>query len=1063
MKYRLIICGIAMLLAQLVVAQTTLTGRVVREDRKPLPDATLKLLNGKRSIQTDADGAFRLLLDGADTLMVSHVGYTTKRIGVQGGMEPLEIFMEREANKLDEVQISTGYYQIPKERATGSFVLIDNKSLNRAIGANVLQRLEGIAPGIQFVNAGGTTANDVRVRGLSTIESDATPLVVLDNFPYEGSLDNIDPNSIESITVLRDAAAASIWGARAGNGVIVITTKKAGKDGKVRVSLNANASIASEPDLFYSRDWLPSATVMEIEKERYGLSHYGSGDRMPIPLYVEWLRAYDEGRISADELAATENMLRQTDTRRQAMDHLYRRSRFQQYALNVSGGAERYGYDVSAGYHNILGELISDDNRRLNLSMRNRFLLAPGTELVGTLAYVGQKNDNNGIAFSSLSPSSIGQSPYLRLANDAGRALAIPKDIRYGYAEAAESNGLLDWLYRPLDELSRGGNSSHSNELRINGDLNTQLWEGISARMSYQYVRGDDGSLRHYRKDSYYVRNLVNQFTQLDGSRIIPHEGVLQTGNPVARFSHFGRAQLNMDRSFGHAHRIAALAGAEIRHSESETFPATVLYGYSEDYLTGSNQYNFNQRYPTLPEGSPTRLIPGASAIHRLFTNRDLSYFGNASYTYDEQYTLSGSIRWDGSNLFGVKTNQKGVPLWSLGGSWNISKADFYPFAAWLPYARLRATYGVAGNVNKSITHYPTVTFGRSFINLPSATILSIGNPALRWERVATTNVALDWRALNNRVSGTVEYYAKKGDDLIGDDYMDPTTGITGSYKINYADIETRGWDIQINSRMLEGQFSWTSSLLASWVHNDVTNYRTNDAVRVSSYFSAIAPPVVGKSRDVVYAIPWHGLSADGLPLVFLAGEESSEYLAYYNQHLTPDMLADAGVSVPTFYGSLRNVFSWRGLELEALITWKSGHVFRRVSMEPDGDYYARYHEDYFQRWQRPGDEALTDVPRKIPYGEMSAGNSAAASNIYRNSGALITSGDHIRLQDARISYAVPSSWLNGWWVRSVRLSAYARNLGILWRANKQGIDPDHANSLYRAPRQFAFGIQIDF
>ncbi|SEK80887.1 SusC/RagA family TonB-linked outer membrane protein [Parapedobacter koreensis] len=1064
MRYILIASSIAMLLVHQLCAQMAVTGKVVRaEDNEPLPEATLLLLNKRQTVLSGHDGTFSLQVDGADTLLVSHVGYLARRMAVAAGTPSLIIQMERVPNELEEVQISTGYYQVPIERATGSFVHIGNRLLNRAIGANVLQRLEGIAPGVQFVNPGGTAAADIRVRGLSTIESDETPLIVLDNFPYEGSLDNIDPNSIESITVLRDGAAASIWGARAGNGVIVITTKKGGTDGRVHISLNANTNITDKPDLLYSRAWLPSATVMEIEKERYGLGHYATDNRTPIPLYVEWLRDYDEGRISAGELAAQEAVLRQTDTRQQAMDYLYRRSGFQQYALNVSGGAERYGYDVSAGYHGASGELSGDDSKRVNLSMRNRFSLFSGTELVTTLAYVGQRSGNNGIGFGSLSPSSIGPSPYLRLADGQGNALAVPRDLRYRYAESAASNGLLDWLYRPLDEQRRNANTTFSNELRINGDLNTRIWRGLSAKVSYQYVRANAGSQSHHRKDSYYVRNLVNQFTQPDGTLVIPHGGILQVGNPAGRFSHFGRALLNFERGFGDSHRMAALGGIEIRHSQSETFPASVLYNYNDEYLTGSSQLNFNQRYPTLPEGSPTRLIPGGSDIHRLFTNRDLSYFGNASYTYRQRYTVSGSIRWDGSNLFGVKTNQKGVPLWSLGGSWEASRENFYPLAGWLPYARLRATYGVAGNVNKTVTHYPTVNFGRSFINLPSATILSVGNPSLRWERVSTVNAAFDWRLKRDRVSGSIEYYTKRGNDLIGDDYMDPTTGITGNYKINYADTKTHGWDIQISSRNLEGQLRWNSSVLASWVFNEITGYRTNEAVRVTNYFSSVAPPAIGKPRDVVYALPWSGLSADGLPLVFIDGRETQDYLSYFNQYLTPDMLAEAGVSVPSFYGSLRNTLMWKGLEVEALITWRSGYVFRRPSMEPDGDYYMRYHVDYFNRWQRPGDENATNVPRKISYGEMTAGNSSGASNAYRNSEALITRGDHIRLQDARISYLLPAALITDWPIRAVRVSAYARNLGILWRANKQDIDPDYANSLYRAPRQFAFGVQVDF
>lgn len=423
---------------------------------------------------------------------------------------------------------------------------------------------------------------------------------------------------------------------------------------------------------------------------------------------------------------------------------------------------------------------------------------------------------------------------------------------------------------------------------------------------------------------------------------------------------------------------------------------------------------------------------------------------------------LSSSIRWDGSNLFGVKTNQKGVPLWSVGGSWNISNEAFYPLARTVPYLRLRTTYGVSGNVNKAVTHYPTIAFGTSFVGLTAATLMSIGNPSLRWEQVNTLNTGMDWRMADGWLSGTVEYFHKKGNDLIGNDYMDPTTGIASNYKINYANIETTGWDVQLNSKNLRGRFSWNSVFVLSWVKNKITNYRTNENVLLSEYFHAIAPPDVGRSRDVVYAVPWNGLSPQtGLPVVFIDGESTGDYQTYYQQYLEPDMLNVAGTSVPTWYGSLRNTFSWKGFEASAMLTWKSGYVFRRASMDPSDEYAENYHMDYYKRWEKPGDERHTNVPRHIPQEET--GQYIGAGPVYRYSEALITKGDHIRLQDVSFSYRLSGRLLDAMPIGGVRVYGYARNLGILWRANREGIDPDFVTAQYRAPKTYSVGIQLDF
>jgi len=918
-----------------------------------------------------------------------------------------------------------------------------------------------LVPGVQFLNAGGGTASDIRVRGLSTIESDETPLIVLDNFPYEGSIGNIDPNTIESITVLKDAAAASIWGARAGNGVIVITTKSPDADGGIMISLNANFNIGERPDLTYGKDWLPSKTVMEIEKQRYGLGHYTFGDNQTTRLYVDYLKRHDDGLLSDEGLRSLEQNLRATDTRKEAMDHLYRNSGFQQYALNIAGRGERYGYTITAGYHGSNSEIVGNTGQRINLGVRNRFTPNKYVDVGIAVDYAGQRSENNGVSYSDLSQGGR-ISPYLRLRDDDRTPLAVPvANLRPYYAELAEGNGLLDWQYRPLEEQDLHEITSFSQELRLNGDLEVRPLDGLTVKMIYQYVNGKIRSENHYLEDSYYVRNLVNMFTQPNGTYAIPYNGILRTGNPQERYSHFGRVQVDYRTEFNEKHSVSALAGIEMRHSQIEQFPASVLYSYESDYLTGNNQYNFNQTYPTRPAGTNQR-IPGASPNHRLFINRDISYFANVSYDFDRRYVLSGSLRWDGSNLFGVKTNQKGVPLWSMGGSWNLSNEAFYPIEQAVPYLRLRTTYGVSGNVNKTVTHQPTIIFGTSFIGETAATLMSIGNPSLRWEQVKTLNTGVDWRIADGWLSGTAEYFRKKGNDLIGNDYMDPTTGISDNYKINYANIETTGWDMQLSSKNLQGKFSWSSVMVSSWVKNKITNYRTNDNVLLSEYFQTVPPPGVGRSRDVVYAIPWNGLSPQtGLPVVFMDGHSTADYQTYYQQYLDPGMLSNVGSSVPTWYGSFRNIFSWKGFEVAAMLTWKSGFVFRRMSMGPSDEYSENYHTDYYKRWENPGDELHTDVPRHITQEE--ADQYTGVGSVYRYSEALITKGAHIRLQDVSFSYRLSGRILGSIPVRGVRIYGYARNLGILWRANREGIDPDFTAAQYRTPRAYSVGVQLDF
>src|SRR5690606_15013343 len=252
------------------------TGYIFDEYHIPISGATVMLVGAELNIQTDINGYFAIW-EGQlpDTLSIHHMGYATQKMWLRSSSEDLIIYLKRDELAIEEVQVvNTGFYQIPKERATGSFTVIDNELLNRSVGGDILQRLDGVAAGVQFVTPNGSEASDIRIRGLATIQSDASPLIVVDNFPYEGDITSINPNDIDNITSLKDAAAASIRGARAGNGVIGITTKQGRYGQKSQISATSNVTVGQRPNLLYSRNRRPSEVVMGIEKEKYEFGGY---------------------------------------------------------------------------------------------------------------------------------------------------------------------------------------------------------------------------------------------------------------------------------------------------------------------------------------------------------------------------------------------------------------------------------------------------------------------------------------------------------------------------------------------------------------------------------------------------------------------------------------------------------------------------------------------------------------------------------------------------------------------------------------------------------------------
>jgi len=1049
--------------AHLILAYPEVRGRVVDSVGNPLVGASVRVLNAENqhtSLQTktDREGYFKLRNVPEDaTLEISYIGFIKRTVNATA--EVGEIILKAIIGDLEEVEvvINTGYYNLPRERATGSFEHVDNSLLNRSVGPDILSRLDGMATGVQFVTPNGTNAADIRVRGLSTIESDETPLIVLDNFPYEGDISTINPNDVESVTVLKDAAAASIWGARAGNGVIVITTKKGRYGQRPRISINSNVTIGARPDLFYSRNRLPSATVMEIERKIFESGGYTTSENTPLPAYVEMLIQRRDGGITDAEFAEREAAMRNTEIRREVMDHLYRNEVSQQYALSASGGAEVYSYHLSMGYDRRQATRIGDGNDRLNLRFLNTFRPTRNLEVAAGIRYTNQRRQRNGLDMNDVSQTSSWlNNQYMPLLDEQGLALPIVKDYRLDYVSTAEQQGLLDWYYRPLDELKLIDRRTSAKELMINAEVGYRLFKGIRMGAQYQYTASNSGGTTYHDPGSYYVRNLVNRFTQDDGTRIIPYGGILEGDDPSEMGSHFLRLQADADRRFN-KHEVNGLLGAEARQSVTDLYQGFRLYEFDNDLFIGSNRFDYETRYSTRPSGRAR--IPGPNATRRQLTDRYLSYFGNAAYNYDGRYTASGSVRWDGSNLFGVKTNQKGKLLWSLGTSWEIGKEDFFDVPV-LPQLRLRATYGSSGNVNKGVSHHPVINISQhSVTGLMSAYINSIGNPSLRWEQVNTLNLALDYGFAGRRVSGSFEYYLKNAKDLIGNDFVPPSTGIQGDHKINYANMRTRGMDVRLTTENLTGALSWTTTLLFSYVSNEITHYNTRDVNGVVYYIDEVPPPTVGRSRDAIYALPWYGLDGTtGMPIVYIDGEKTMDYAAYYNSR-TPDDLLVAGLTVPPYYGSLRNDFRWRGWSIGAMLAGKAGHSFRRTSIGPGEEFHGLYHMDYFERWQKPGDERITDIPVATALGE----EFPLLSSAYGFTEALVESGAHIRLQDVNLSLSLIGRRIHRLPVANIRVYVYARNLGVIWRQNRRGIDPDYANAEFRAPRTFALGIQLGF
>lgn len=1024
----------------------------------PIDGVTVTLVGGSSiKASTDNKGKFEIKINvPKGSLTLSRIGYLPKTIAFDLHVSStIEIGLAKADNMLQEVLINTGYQRISKERAVGSVDVIGTELINRNVGANIIQRIENLSPGL-LVNHGDAAEQDAfLIRGRSTINAEAKPLIVLDNFPYEGDLENINPNDIASVSVLKDAAAASIWGARAGNGVIVLTSKK-GKIGATTVSWNSNLSYKGKPDLDH-RKIMSSADRIALEKFLFDNGRYDAyknpttlGNRIAVvPDAVELMIA------NAPDLDAQLAQLAGQDVKEDLRKYFYQGTLNSQNAVNVSGANDRMQYYISTGLDQGRSQLVGTSNQRFTLRSNNRFKVTDRLGFETTISYIRTNNKNGNNDGMGTAPSgTYTLSPYARLADDNGNALPVYLNYRKGFLDTVGNGRLLDWTYRPLDEINRETHSTDKQDLLFAVSADYKVLDGLQASLQYQYQHQSGNGRDLFSEESYYARNNINDLAQINRTTGLvtypfPLGGIIWQNYSSTR-SHQGRGQLNYSKNWKQEHQLDAMAGFEIRtiRTQNENYQNI---GYNAENGVIDNKVDLLTYFPRRTTTATRRIAfndykDGA-------VDNFLSYFGNLSYRYKNRYDVYASLRKDEANLFGLNTNDKGTPLWSLGAAWDMAKEDIGLDKLFSRF-KLRGTYGVSGNIARNANAISTITLNTSGTThpFPTAYLNNIANSKLSWERVKQWNAGIDFEFLNKRISGTIDWYTKKAVDLLASTPVDPTYGVSSVY-MNVADMKGRGIDIQINTQNVKGALSWETVWMYSHTSSKITKYLLPVASTSQQYLPiTLANPLEGKPLYSVFALKWEGLDpANGDPQGLLAGNLSKDYNALYNQTPLEDLVF-FGTAQPTHFGAVRNRLTYKQFDLSFSISFKFGYYFRTNSVNYTnmfaGDWYG--HADYAARWQQTGDEMHTAIPSLVYPANVNR------DNFYKYAEVLVQRGDHIRFDDINIGYSIPKLGK----LKNVRAFLYFSNLGMLWKANHRGIDPYYNNNP-REARQVAFGLNL--
>jgi hypothetical protein len=753
--------------------------------------------------------------------------------------------------------------------------------------------------------------------------------------------------------------------------------------------------------------------------------------------------------------------MKQYDIRNDYNENLYQVGINQQHSVSIGGNTPKLNYIMSSGYDRNRPTERGNKYERISFRSKNIYQLTDKITLSASMNVAITNNLNNLGSAYPFSNQGKYMYPYARLTDNQGNTLPVYQTLRKSFIDQAQNSGLLNWEFNPIDNLGHETLSTKQNDFTLLTGASYEIIKGMTLDAKYQYEKLITNTSTIYDESSFYARNLINNYTQVDAagnlSYPIPKGGkaIFQDDNMN---SHQGRIQLNFSRSFDeNLHRIDAIGGWEIK-SVSRSSVGHQVYGYNQDKSTTATGLNYTTAFKQYGRITTARISDYTNLSQT--TDHFISVFANAAYSFKNRYSISGSIRKDEANLFGVATNQKGTPLWSVGGSWAIDKEPFFNLS-WITLLRLRSTIGYQGNISRSASAYPTALYDTSpLTGLPTATIQNPPNPSLRWERTRMLNLGVDFGVKNNILSGSIEYYRKNASDLLGYAPLDPTSmgtlfyGAEATFFGNVAEIKGNGIDINLNSKIINQRLKWDAGLIFSYSESKVSKYLMPVGSSAAPYMSATyISPVEGKPVFSAYSYKWGGLNpANGNPRGYLNGVLSEDYSSITNN--TPlDSAIFHGSTQPTVFGAFRNTVSFGNLQLSFNISYKMGYYYRKTSLNYNR-LFAQWNGsgDYSRRWQKEGDERITDVPSLIyPL-------TSIRDDFYSNSEILVVKADNIRLEDISIGYDFNTKKLP---FNKLRVYLYANNLGTLWLSNADKIDPYYPNTVARVGRAVSLGLNL--
>ncbi len=1037
----------------------TVTGTVTDDGGSPLPGAGLQVVGTDKGTFTDADGRFSLEVSSPeDRIAVTYIGMDDTAVYAGSG-RPLVIIMKPNYEFLNQVVV-TGYQTLSKERSAGSFATVKGAEVqNRANAAgSPLKGLEGTVAGLNVqASSEGTT---YLIRGMSSINAKTEPLYIVDGVPMSRDLleKMVSPGSIESVTFLKDATAASIWGAQAANGVVVFTTRSGSVSAKPSVTYNGTFTYRGKPDWTY-QDRMDSARFIDTAREvfdpyTYSWSDisnttYGGTANYPIVYpHEDALYRYYLGEISLDERDARLRALAASQRQDSYEKYLMSNAWLTTHSLSLSGGSDQHTYFLSFDFQGNQGTA-RDNSQEYKVYLRDILRLGDWLRLDASLGAMRARNVQHLTASDEFSHYET-DLPYAAFTDADGNFRDMSGYfISPAMLEKVRNLGGIDLGYYPVQDYLNCQTQSGQFAVRGNLGLTIDITPWLTYEGRFQYSLTGNDSESYYPQDSFMVRVERAYALGPDGKGYLPSSGGRFTDSHISTSAYTVRNQLSFNKDFGEKHTLTALAGFEFNADKTAT-KSTFVRGYDRQTM----QYIFYDDYFLYTTGVKNPLLPmlsGATANTfepNAFTQGETEYrfvsmYANAGYTLLDRYSLNASVRVDQSNLFGSDPSVQFKPIWSVGAIWNMKKEAWMQDFSWLDRLNLRLSWGLAGNspnpgqggpynLISSVSDPAFARFGLGY------TIQTPANNKLTWERTRTWNVGVDFTAFSGRLDVTLDVYDKYTTNLLTAVPVDPTTGFT-SVLSNIGEMSNRGFELAVNGTLLQTRdLRWDAFSNLTWNRNRlvsmyITPPDTPSALIGYSYWE-------GYPYGTLFGYRWAGLDpTNGRSRVY---NENGDIVSTVSDVKDASAVPYLGTTIPPWFGSLGTSLSWRGLTLSVLFIYNLGHRLRNdVNTQYTYRLTGGLHNDFAQRWKTPGDESRTDVPAYFPLSDTSVSESDVTA-LYRYADINVLSASYLKLRDLSLRYTLPETFVRKLGPRSVTVGLQVSDLLTL-AANGQGIDPE--------------------